>query len=240
MFKQKVYRFKNVIEVEEYHNGRYGAPGQARQKKRKATKEQMKKRNQFNKEKRARHRLREHFKKNDYFSCLTYKKEERPPDMGTAKQQFKKCMNKVRKEYRKRGHELKYLRNIEVGTKGGWHIHLVINRIPDTDIILKESWEYGKVVNQLLYEKGDFTELAGYITKTPDTDPRLKETDYRTSKNLPLPEPEEKVIKRGSLENEPRPRKGFYLDKESYHEGINPVTGYKYRYYTMIRINRRI
>ena len=39
---------------------------------------------------------------------------------------------------------------------------------------------------------------------------------------------------------EPKERPGYYIDKETYHEGINPVTGHKYRYYTMIPIHRRM
>lgn len=238
-WKKKTYRFKNAIEIEEYHTARYGAPGQERQEKKKATPEQMKKRNQYNKEKLARRKLRTHFEVNDYYSDLTYRREERPPDMETAKEQFRKCLRRIRKEYKKRGHELKWMRNIEVGTKGGWHIHIVINRIPDTDIILAKAWEYGKVINELMYKKGEFAKLAAYITKTPDTDTRLKESSYSASKNLQVEEPEQKVYKHWKVWKEPKIPKGYYLDKESYHEGVNPVTGYKYREYTLIRLVRR-
>lgn len=126
-----------------------------------------------------------------------------------------------------------------MGTKGGWHIHLVINRIPDTDIILAKAWEYGKVINELMYKKGEFAKLAAYITKTPDTDTRLRESSYSTSKNLQVEEPEQKIYKHWKVWKEPKIPKGYYLDKESYHEGVNPVTGYKYREYTLIRLVRR-
>lgn len=47
MRKKKEYRLRQSkwIEVEEYIDGRYGAKGQKRQKKRKATPEQVKKQN---------------------------------------------------------------------------------------------------------------------------------------------------------------------------------------------------
>ena len=141
--------------------------------------------------------MREHFQENDYFSDLTYRRDDRPVDMEMAKEHFRKFIREVRREYRKRGCELKWMRNIEVGTKNGWHIHLIINRIPDTDIILKEAWPHGKVINDLMYEKGSFAELASYITKTP------------------IP-------------------KGYYLDKSSLQEGINPYTGYRYRSYSLL------
>lgn len=246
-------KFKNVWEVAEYHTAKYGAPGQKRQKKKKPTPEMMAKRNQYNRERLTRWRLLQYFAANDYFVTLTFGKKERPPDMETAKQLFRDFYMEVKKQYKKRGHEVRWIRNIEVGTRNAWHIHLVINRIPDTDIIIREAWPHGKVVNQLLYEKGEFRELAAYITKTPKTDSSLRETDYSTSRNMPLPEPEKKVYKHwGTWKafEEPKDReavdtdynvripKGFYLDKNSYHEGINPFTGYKYRTYTLIRLRR--
>lgn len=237
-YKKKIYKFRNAIEIEEFHTARYGAPGQKRAKKKKATPEQIEKRNQYNKEKLARHRLREYFKVNDYFSTLTYRREERPEEMDQAKQHFSKFIRKVRKEYRKRGFELRWLRNIEVGTKNGWHIHIVINRIPDTDLILAGAWEKGSVKNTLIYEKGEFRELAAYITKTPRTDSRLRETSYSSSKNLPLPEPEEKTYSYWKTWKEIKIQEGFYLDEDSFHEGVNPVTGYTYRVYTLLRIQR--
>lgn len=237
-WKKKEYRFKNAIEVEEYHTGKYGAPGQKRQQKKELTKEQIEKRNQYNREKTARRKLRMHFEVNDYFSLFTYRKEDRPEDMKKAKQHFGRAIRIIRREYRKRGAELKWMRNIEVGTKNGWHIHLVLNRIPDTDLILKKAWPHGKVVSQLLNEKGEFAQLAAYITKTPKTDPRLKETSYSTSKNLPIPEPKEKIYRRWKTWKDVRVPEGYYLEKDSYYEGINPVTGYKYRIYTLIRVRR--
>lgn len=235
-YKKKIYRFKNAIEIEEYHTARYGAPGQKRAKKKKPTKEQVEKRNQYNKEKLARRKLRANFEVNDYFTTLTYKKENRPGDMSKAKEDIKKAIRKIRGEYRKRGHELKWIRNIEVGTKNGWHIHIVLNRIPDTDVILKQCWTHGKVINQLLYETGGFAKLAAYITKSPLTDRRLRESSYSTSRNLPIPEPEEKIYIRWKTWKDIKPVKGYYLDLDSLYEGINPNTGYQYRTYTLLKL----
>ena len=237
--KRKTYRLNaDVIEVEEYHDGRYGAPGMKRDKKKKATPEQIEKINQYNREKKARRLLRKYFKVKDYFSTWTYARDERPPDMETAKKQFAQAVRYIRKEYRKRGHELRWIRNIEVGSKGAWHIHVVVNRIQDTDLILSEAWKYGKVKNELLYLKGEFAELASYITKTPKTEKRLVEANYSSSRNMQQPQPEVDKLKR--WKKEVKPKKGFYIEKDTFREGINPVTGYKYRSYTMIRLNRRI
>ena len=124
-------------------------------------------------------------------------------------------------------------------SKNGWHVHLVINRIPDTDLILRKAWKKGKIICQLTYEKGEFKDLAAYLTKTPETDKRLRETSYSTSRNLPLPEPKKKTYVRWKTWNKIRIPKGYYLDEESVHEGNNPFTGYPYREYTLLKLKRR-
>ena len=220
--------------VEEYQHGRYGAPGNKREQKRALTPEEMQRQNQWQKEKRTWVRLMHYFEKNDYFMTLTYHKEERPADMKEAKEHFRRFRERVRKEYKKRGYELRWIRNIEVGSKGAWHIHVIVNRIPDADIILRAAWPYGKMVSQLMYEQGSFRDLAAYITKTPRTDRRLKESDFDCGRNMPLPEPDKKVYKHWRKEILiPR---GYYLDKDSLREGRNPVTDYPYRVYALIRI----
>lgn len=111
--RRVTYDLGNVIERQEYLDGRYGAPGEKRAKKKKATPEEVEQVNQWTRERKARHRLRMYFKVNDYFFTLTYPKEERPPDMKQAKQDFKEFYLFCKKEYKKRGQELRWIRNIE-------------------------------------------------------------------------------------------------------------------------------
>ena len=180
----------------------------------------------------------------------TYRPEERPPDMKAALKDFQKTIRKVREEYRKRGYELFWIRNIECGTKGAWHIHIVVNQIGDTASILEKVWTHGGTWNTEIkkstYYDEDFSMLANYLTKDEHTreqkkngesgKPRLSESSYSTSRNMPLPESNVDKLKR--WKREPKPKKGYYIAR--IHEGINPVTGYRYRRYNMIRLNRRI
>lgn len=236
-YKKKTYVLRNAIEVEEYHTSTCRAPGMKRLKKKKPTPEQVERINQRNKEKLCRRKLREHFDVNDYFVTMTYERSLRPEDMETAKEHFKEFLRIVRREYKKRKSELKWIRNIEVGSRGAWHVHLVVNRIDDTDIILRKAWKYGKVITQLMYEKGEFSSLAAYITKTEKTDKRLKETNYSTSRNLPIPEPNERTYRRWrTWKDNVKVPEGYYIEPDSLHEGINPVTGYPYRTYTLLRL----
>ena len=246
--KRKTYHFRknDIIEVEEFHDGNYGAPGKARTKREKPTQEQMQQVNALNKARRCRHKLLEYFTEGDVFATWTYEVKNRPPDMKKALKDFQKAMRYVRKEYKKRDRELFWIRNIERGTKGAWHIHLVINEIGDTANIIKEAWEHGGTyiceikLNEKIYDK-DFSKLAAYMTKDENTTekkkngekgkPRIKESSYSTSRNMPLKEP--KVDKLARWKQVPKPKKGYYIEK--IFEGVNPVTGFMYRRYTMYR-----
>lgn len=76
------------------------------------------------------------------------------------------------------------------------------------------------------------------ITKTPETDKRLREANYSASRNLPVPEPEKKVYKHWKTWGKVRVPKGWEVEKDSLHEGVNDLTGYQYRSYTLIRTVR--
>lgn len=249
--KRKTYRFRrnDIIEVEEFHDGRYGAPGERRSAKRKPTPEQVQQVNAREKAKRCRHRLLEYFTGGDLFATLTYEVGKRPENMEEALKDFSRMMTKVRKEYKKRGKELFWIRNIERGTKGAWHIHLVINETGDTASILEEAWRKGGIYictlknNSRLYSP-DFAQLASYMTKDEHTvelkndgqraKRRISESSYSTSRNMPLPEPKVDKLKR--WKNVVTPKKGYVIDR--IYEGVNPVTGYLYRRYTMVKGDR--
>lgn len=249
--KRKTYKFQkgNIIDVEEFHDGRYGAPGKRREKRAKPTPEQMIKINALNKARRCRHRMLEYFKPGDIFATWTYLVENRPPDMAAALKDFQEAMRYVRKEYKKRGYKVFWIRNIEQGTRGAWHIHLVINEIGDTASIIQKAWDKGGTwfteIRKSKYYDEDFTKLSNYMTKDENSvemkkdgtpgKPRLKAANYNISRNMPIPEPKKDKLVR--WKKEPKPKKGYYIAR--IHEGINPVTHYLYRRYTMIRLDRR-
>jgi hypothetical protein len=226
-------RGKDILYVEENHDGRYGAKGKKRQPKRKLTPEDVYRVNHWNKIKKAR---------------LT--PENRPQDMKTAQEQFRDAMGKIKKIYKKGGKQLFWIRNIEKGTKGAWHIHFVINDIGTTASLIERAWPYGGVyitrIKKSKCPEEDFHRLAAYITKDKNTrevkqdgnlaKPRIKESSYSHSRNMPLPDPKPKKLVR--WQKEIKIKKGYYI-AESF-EGVNPVTGYKYRRYTLIKLNRRI
>ena len=233
--KKKEYRFKNSIEIEEYVDGRFGAKGKKREEKKKVTPEQVKRQNQLNKAKNCRRRIKNNFEEDDYYWTLTFKKEQRPETLDEAKKIWTKLQRKLRDEYKRQKKKFKWIISIEKGKRGAIHFHLITNRIEDGDRFMKKLWTYGSIYLRLLYDNGDYKALADYMTKAAGDG---EESYYSHSRNLPIPEPRVKRLKGEWKDIEPY--KGYYIDKESIVEGINPVTGYKYRHYTMIRINRRI
>ncbi|MFR8313805.1 MAG: hypothetical protein ACLVBP_16445 [Ruminococcus sp.] len=170
--------------------------------------------------------------------------------MATAMKQFRQAMDKLKRIYKKRGRMLYWIRNIERGTKGAWHIHFVINDIGDTASLIERVWQYGGVfvtqIRKSMCPEEDFKRLAAYLTKMriPGKRKRWYSGKAQTSGNKLQPFPEHASSGVETREAETmakgpgKPKKGYYI-AESF-EGINPVTGYKYRRYTMIRLNRRI
>ncbi len=240
-YLQKVFRFHNSasIEIERMHTGKYGAPGLKRQKKRKATPEEIERQNRTNRENKIRRIIKENFNaKKDYWITLTYEAGYRTSIEG-VREDFEKFRDKIKYQYKKRGYGCKWVARFGVGTLGAGHIHMVINRIPDADLILNEAWEQitgtGYIDFVILRQKGDFAALAYYIVKEEGE----AHTAYTRSRNLRVPEPRKRPIKTKLLLDDPVPYKGYYIDKGSIKVGINPVTGYRYQHFTMLPLPER-
>ena len=240
-FEERVYTFPGSREVERI---RTGPPldKEKRGKRKKATPEQVKKQNEYNRQKQLRRVIKENFTTNDYWITLTYQRGH-VLELEEAVKHRQKFLRIVRQEYAIRGHTLKWIGRTERGKRGAVHHHLILNRIADTDIIVSVAWkkikESGRAKMELLYEKGQFKDLAAYITKADDVDENgdsVTRSNYSRSRNLVIPEPE---IRRTSLKKilfEPEPAPGYYIDKDSICQGINIVTGREYLHYIEIRI----
>ncbi|MBU5331440.1 hypothetical protein KQI61_04460 [Anaerocolumna aminovalerica] len=247
-----VWEFPNSNEYEYKYAGNYGAKGEKRGKRKKATPEQIKKQNQSNREKKMRRLIKANFKSEDMWNTLKYPKGTRKP-LGEILKHKKAFLALMRKEYKKHGEVLKFICRIEIGKHGGIHIHILVNRLRgmDTDVLIQKCWEHGRVNHESIYEHGGFKKLASYIVKQPDEemekqlslfpDEEKKQLlSVSTSRNLIRPEPERTVYRRRTvrklIENGPEPTPGYYIDKESIHYGVNPYTGMSYYHYAEYRI----
>lgn len=259
-YRHDKYRYGpggKYIEHEIKYAGKYGAKGEKREPRKKATPEQIKKQNQWNREKKVLRMIRANFGKGDLWVTLKFQKGTRMTG-EELKGVRKKFLDKLRTAYKKRGTCLKYICRLEIGENGGPHMHIVVNRLHGKQgaaEVIQEIWEkYGKYLYFTpLYEEGDFKDLACYITK------QLKEetiagqltlfgqeedrsifSAYTCSQNLVQAEPETHEYSRRTVrklvEEGPEPEQGYYIDRDSIRYGVNPYTGMSYYYYTEIRI----
>ena len=243
MYKRETWYFEKSIEREFKWKGEYGRKGEKRGKRRKATPEQVKEQNKRNKENRVRRVMKANFHENDLWITLKY-----PAGTKLAIEEVKKHMRKflerVRNRYKRREETLKFIYRIEIGKRGSPHVHILMNRITDADLIVREAWEQGRIFFTPAYEQGGFRKLANYIVKPPDleVDPEGTTVAYSTSRNLIRPEPEikpywrrtvEKIIREG-----PKPTPGYAIDPNTIVSGVNPYTGMSYLRYEEIKLER--
>lgn len=247
------WEFTNSNEYEYKFAGNYGAKGEKRGKRKKATPEQIKKQNQCNKEKKMRRLIKANFCTDDYWITLKYPAGTRK-SVEDVKEDLKTFLTDMRKEYKKRGDLFKFIYRIEVGKLGGVHIHILTNRIKGnhhTDLIAKRCWLPRLINYETLYEAGGYKDLANYIVKplTDESYEQLKMFDeeekkqfvkYSSSRNLIRPEPERKEYRRWTVKkliNEGiKPTPGYYIDENSINFGVNRFTGMSYLQYTEYRI----
>lgn len=252
MYRLYKYVFPNSIEYEYKYMGNYGARGEKRAKKSKATPEQIKKQNQRNREKKMRRLIKANFRPGDIWGTLKYPKGSRK-GIDEVKEDLRTFLSDMRRAYKKREEPFKFIYRMEIGERGGIHIHILLNRLESdpADLLIERCWKKGRVFYTPIYEAGGYEELAEYIVKQPNEEvekqlslfpeeERKEFVKYSSSRNLIRPEPEVKEYRRWTLkkliENGPKPTPGFYIDKNSILQGVNQYTGMSYYQYTEIRV----
>lgn len=237
------YCGEDVIQTEYRYPLRWGAPGKSREKKRELTPEEMEKVNQRNREKKLQRLILTNFKPGHGWHCiLKYRQEDRPDTWELGKKQLGDFRKKIRKILKKAGMTFRWISVTERGKKGqALHHHMIIEDIVENGInmvkLFKEHWKLGSCAFIDLYEDGEYENLAEYIVKKETKEG--KGCSYSRSRgNLKEPKVKKKRLRRKRWPEEPKPRKGFYIVKESVYNGENPVTGYPYQYYTQRRIAR--
>ena len=247
-----VYELGDSNEYEFKFAGNYGAKGEKRAKSRKPTPEQIRQQNLRNKAKNVRRTIKLNFEPYDIWACLKYPKGTRKTT-DEVKKDLKAFLDGMRYEYSKAGEPFKYIYRMEIGAKGGVHIHILVNRLRgkvNTDILMQKRWTHGNVDYESIRSEGGYEKLAEYIVKQPKEDdeayqqlsllPKTEQKQYvkySSSRNLIRPVAKRKVYShwtmRRILKNGmPKPTKGYYIDKNSVVSGVNKFTGMSYLYYT--------
>ncbi|WP_291236787.1 rolling circle replication-associated protein [Frisingicoccus sp.] len=253
-----VFEFTDSNEYEYKFAGNYGAKGEKRAKRKKPTPEQIRKQNQINREKYVRRLIKKNFRPYDIWACLKYPKGIRKK-LEEVKKDFRDFIRTMQRRYRKVGEVFKYIYRMEIGEKGGIHIHILVNRLRgqvNTDVIMQEVWGHGVVDYKSIYAEGGYEKLAEYIVKKPEEDgdaykqlsllpeeEQGKYLSYNCSRNLIRPKAKRKEYRhwnmRKILKDGPKPRKGYYIDKNSIVSGVNAFTGMSYLHYTEYRIDTK-
>lgn len=246
-----IFRFPYSIEYEYKWAGNYGAKGQKRKPKVKATTEQIKKRNQWKKEKYSKRVMKLNFKKGDLWCTILYPKGTRKP-IEEIREDMKKFLRRLRGKYKKRNDKLKFMYRIEIGSRGGIHIHMICNHsegdIP-IDMVIQDTWTEGRIhFERFGGKEEDYERLGDYLVKPPpeEQEDNIKKTSggkaliaYSSSRNLARPVPERKEYKRRTvrklIEDGPKATPGYYIPKDKIVSGVNPYTGMSYLYYTEVR-----
>lgn len=263
MYTRLKYDLGKAIEYEYHFKGNYGAPGEKRGKRKKPTPAQIEKQNQWNKETLVRRTILLNFNEDDLWTCLKLPAGTRL-SVKAVKELWKDFRNKMSMAYKKAGEEFKFIRRMEISSAGGVHIHLLVNRLRgavQTDKLMSQYWKEitakslrgaGHVNYTPLYESGGYEALAEYITKKPRKEeyeqltlfPEEERKDfirYSTSRNLKRPVPEKKEYRRWTvrrlIEDGPKPKQGYYIDKNSIISGVNRFTGMSYYRYREIKLN---
>ena len=139
MYRHDIYRFIDSIEHEYKYAGNYGAKGEKRQKKQKRSSEDIQRQNQYQKTKRVRRIIKANFRQGDYWITLTYQKGESRSVKEVCKD-LSSFLRRIRTAYTRQDTACKYIYRIEIGSRGGIHVHMILNRLPDLDQALQSSW----------------------------------------------------------------------------------------------------
>lgn len=221
MYTKKSYYMNKWIEHEFHYAGKYGAKGEKRADKIKASLEQIQKQNQWIRINHIRRLMMLNFRQGDLWTTFKYPAGYRPA-VKDAVEDFRKLRTNVRRVYKKAGQAFKYIYRMEIGERGGIHTHMLVNRLwgadIHTDTLLEEKWSEilkkrigkgtrteGLVDYKSAYETGGFKDLAEYISKKPQKDSQIegqlslfeeperkKLLAVQTSRNLIQPEAEVK------------------------------------------------
>lgn len=251
MYTEITYDLGDTLDHGYHHAGMHGAKGEKRAPRTKPTPEQVIYQNRMNKAANIRRLVKANFTTADWFVTLTYREGCRKKMKG-VKGDLRDFLSAMRTAYKKRGQQLKFIYCIEIGSRGGIHIHIIMNDTDKFNRLLQLFWTHGHPNMKNLYEEGDFRKLSEYMAGFPKTKDGEKagftpldseRYAYNRSRNLYVSQPVRKKYSHWTMravmgkDGIPKPTPGYYIDRESIRQGVNRFTGLSYLYYSEHRIN---
>lgn len=228
-------------EVSRYHSIRTGGvPEGKRRRKLEPTPERIERSNMRRRTDKIRQLMNANFNDKDFWSMtLTYRKGEEPKSIRQMRNDAADFIKRLRKCAKLFGVDLKFIYCMGAG-KHRRHIHITINALPDM-AIFAGCWMHGHVSMTRLYSDGQYKDLADYYMQnakeTKEQEIEIGEKPgkmYVCSQNLTKPVEIKKVISAKTFREEPKPKKGYYIEKESVWSGYT-LTGFPMLRYTMIK-----
>lgn len=218
----------------------YSCPGAGRRKgsfPQGKTTEAQARANQERAERELRQLLNHNFSPGDYHAVLTYRRENRP-DPKEARRQAERFLCRYRYWCRKRGLPAKYILVTEY-KKTAIHHHIVLPNIGSR--ALQGLWPLGRVLISPLDDSGQWRKLAAYLIKETSksfSQPgRIYGKRWCASRELEKPPRKRETVRARRWAEQPRPPKGWYLEKDSLYNGEDPVTGAYLQAYCLIRLD---
>lgn len=240
-YVQRITKAGRAIFIDKYYTNRYKKKGYNRKEKMKDTKQAQEIINNRITERKVAVMLDASFVPGDYHFVLTYEYGKRPATPELAQQDLREYLREIKKQAKKNKIEIKYIAATEIGSKGGLHHHIIMNKVP-RDLIF-DAWTHGTVrFGRNLDDSGEWSKLAAYIIKCKAQwkKNKCKGRAWSSSRNLNRPEPEIEIIpQRQQFRTEPRPKNGYYIPEYSKRQGFHEKTGYQYLSYIMVPTERR-
>ena len=152
---------------------------------------------------------------------------------------FTNFYNRLKRKLKKAGlPPPRYIRVVEVGSKGARHHHMLL---PYMDLqILRSCWPEGGVHVDPLYTDGNYRAIAEYFVKYSK---KTMETEQREMKKLWYPSQGLKHVEPGPAREiksrkigEIKVPKGYYLDQDSVRTGISAYDGSETLTYIVVRL----
>ena len=239
MYVRKTVLAGNTIEIKKYHSYFCLEKGAKRNPKKKDTPEKQIKVNLRHAEERLRWLMNANFRRGDSLVTTSFNSENRPQDSAEMQQYVKKFLERLRKEFKKQGKELKYVYVKERGKRSALHIHILMSQV-DADT-LRKCWTFGmfKLETVVTDEcSGIASYFIKYSAKTEEVEGELVGKRWNPSKNLVKPTIKTERIMASTFREEPTCKKGYYIHKELTKSGISEVTGYEYISYQLVKLER--
>ena len=226
-----------VMDVRKYYTARLAGTRLPRRKNTAPTSAQQALINEKNSIRKLEYLILANFTRDDIRLDLTFGGIEPSPE--EAKKEVDKFLRKLRKLYRDKGHELKWIGVME-HDKHRVHQHFILNDIGLRRADYDALWPHAAINHKGFkpFDGGeqDAHRVAKYFVKetkhTYNKEGEVQKHRWRSSRNLVRPIEITKTIHAKAWRDDPKPKKGYYVARVDNEPDYN---GNPHQYYRMIR-----